>query len=229
MKRLLVHVEGQTEETFVNELLSPHLLGFGYEKVAARLMGNARQRQQRGGISGWATVRRDLTNHLKEDAGSVGAVMVDYYALPSGGGSPWPGRAAASTLAFDQKAPSVNTAIAADVAAVMGNGFNNARFVPYVMMHEFEGLLFSDCTAFANGVGNPSLAPAFQAVRDAFPTPEHINDSPITAPSKRVSAIVSGYDKPLFGTLAALEIGLDKMRSECRHLDEWLTKLEAIP
>ena len=49
MKRLLVHVEGQTEETFVNELLAPHLLARGYSPVSARLMGNARLRERRGG------------------------------------------------------------------------------------------------------------------------------------------------------------------------------------
>src|SRR5256885_1583241 len=49
MARLLIHVEGETEETFVNEVLAPHLLSFGYESVSARLIGNARQRDRRGG------------------------------------------------------------------------------------------------------------------------------------------------------------------------------------
>ena len=44
MTQLLVHVEGQTEETFVNEVLAPHLHGFGLASVSARLFGNARQR-----------------------------------------------------------------------------------------------------------------------------------------------------------------------------------------
>ena len=44
MTRLLVHVEGQTEEQFVNELLAPHLYFFGFTKISARLVGNARQR-----------------------------------------------------------------------------------------------------------------------------------------------------------------------------------------
>ena len=42
MSRLLVHVEGETEETFVNELLRPHLAGRGWSVVSARLLGNAR-------------------------------------------------------------------------------------------------------------------------------------------------------------------------------------------
>ncbi len=44
MTRLLVHVEGETEESFVNEILAPHLCSRGFSKVSARLIGNARQR-----------------------------------------------------------------------------------------------------------------------------------------------------------------------------------------
>jgi hypothetical protein len=44
-----------------------------------------------------------------------------------------------------------------------------------------------------------------------------IDDSPVTAPSKRVARLVRRYEKPLFGTLAALEIGLPTIRRECPH------------
>ena len=33
MTRLLIHVEGITEETFVNEILSQYLCGIGYSTV----------------------------------------------------------------------------------------------------------------------------------------------------------------------------------------------------
>ena len=78
MTRLLVHVEGQTEETFVNEVLAPHLYRRGYSGVGARLMGNARQRSRRGGISPWPAARIDILNHLREDEGSHATTMVDY-------------------------------------------------------------------------------------------------------------------------------------------------------
>lgn len=94
-------------------------------------------------------------------------------------------------------------------------------------MHEFEGLLFSDCVAFASAIGRPDLAASFQGIRDEFETPEEINDSPVTAPSKRVEALVAGYQKPLFGTVAALDIGFDAIRAECPHFDRWVTTLEA--
>ena len=83
MLRLLVHVEGQTEEAFVNELLCEHLLRFGFSLVSARIVGNPRK--QRGGIRLWEAVRKDITRHLKNDPGAIATTMVDYYALPHSG------------------------------------------------------------------------------------------------------------------------------------------------
>jgi len=226
--RLLIHVEGETEEAFVNEVLAPHLYGRGYATVSARLLGNARLRDRRGGIRAWDSVRQDIIHHLCEDPGCIATTMVDYYALPRVGTKAWPGRDAPSGFSFEQKAQAVEDAIFADVCGRMGTGFATSRFVPFVVMHEFEGLLFSDCDRFAVGIGRPELAPAFRGVRQGFGSPEEINDSPETAPSKRVEGLFPGYQKPLFGALAALEIGLEAMRGECGHFNRWLERLEAI-
>lgn len=108
----------------------------------------------------------------------------------------------------------------------LGVGFDPARFVPYVMMHEFEGLLFSDCKRFGDGIRRPDLAAHFQGIRDGFNSPEEIDDSPISAPSKRVESLVPGYEKPLLGALAVLEIGLQAIRAECPNFRAWLESLE---
>lgn len=228
MSRLLIHVEGETEEMFVNEVLAPHLYAVGWEVVAARIVGNARLRERRGGIKAWSVVRDDIMRHLKEDPGCYATTMVDFYALPQSAGKAWPGRAAAAQLPTAQKALHVEAQLAADVQQTMGQGFLAARFIPFVIMHEFEALLFSDCRAFSRGVGRPDLHAALQAVRDGFATPEEINDSPITAPSKRVEALIPSYQKPFLGTLAALEVGLASIRAECPHFGAWLTRLEQI-
>ena len=96
------------------------------------------------------------------------------------------------------------------------------------MMHEFEAMLFSDCAAFSRGIGRPTLAGMFQAIRSEFDSPEEIDDSPQTAPSKRIKNLVPGYTKPLLGTLAVLEIGLEAIRRECPHFGCWLDLLEAV-
>ena len=110
----------------------------------------------------------------------------------------------------------------------MGDGSNQSRFVPYVMMHEFEAMLFSDCAVFAQAIGYPEFAGRFRQIRDAFNTPEEINDSPVNAPSKRIKALVPGYEKPLYGIIAALDIGLGAIRRECPHFEQWLIRLENL-
>jgi Domain of unknown function (DUF4276) len=229
MARLLIHVEGETEETFVNDLLADHLYNFGYEDVSARILGNARLREKRGGIRAWTSVKKDIVNHLKEDSNCLATMMVDYYGLPQTGDRAWPGRAAAGSLPFAQKSACVENALRDDVALALGGEFEALRFLPFVVMHEFEGLLFSDCVMFAEAIARQDLAQSFQDIRQQFATPEEINDSPVTAPSKRVEELVSGYEKPLFGTLAALKMGLATIRRECPHFKDWLERLEMWP
>jgi hypothetical protein len=228
MARLLIHVEGQTEEDFVNEVLRDHLVIKGYHSVEARIVGNARLRRRRGGIRPWPSVRMDIMNHLREDKGCVATTMVDYYALPHKGPGEWPGKAESRGLSsIKKKAQCVEDAVGEDLAREIGPRVDPERFVPFVVMHEFEGLLFSDCAAFSRGIGQPSLEVSLRKIRDEFTTPEEINDSPVTAPSKRVEALVPGYEKPLLGVLAVLEIGLSRIREECPHFDNWLKQLES--
>ena len=229
MTRLLIHVEGQTEETFVNRVLAPHLYRRGYESVGARLIGNARLRNKRGGIRAWSSVRQDIVNHLRADTGSLSTTMVDYYGMPQSGSKAWPGRAEAANLAFDQKAPVVGDAILSDIRNELGDDFDRNRFIPYVMMHEFEGLLFSDPPRFAQGIGRADLSVRLEEIRDQFTTPEEINDSPLTAPSSRIRTLDPGYDKPLMGTLAVIEIGLEAIRRECPIFRNWIERLEEWP
>ena len=99
MTGLLVHVEGETEESFVNAALAPYLYDRGFSSVRARLIGNVRQRGRRGGIRPWSAVRKEIVNHLKQDRQCVAATMVDYYGMPSTGSRAWPGRGGAGTLA----------------------------------------------------------------------------------------------------------------------------------
>lgn len=224
MARLLVHVEGETEEVFVNEVLRPHLTRRGYERVSARLLGNARQRDRRGGIRPWSAARRDIIRHLREDGGCVATTMVDYYGLPREGERAWPGRADATSMPVAKKPLHIQAALLADLAP----DIDDRRFLPFVVMHEFEGLLFSDCGVFANSIGKGMLSGQLQEIRDGFDTPEHINDSPDTAPSKRVENLIPEYQKPLFGNVAAAAIGLARISDECPHFRAWLAALEAL-
>lgn len=222
MVRLMVHVEGETEENFVIQVLRPHLYGLGYSLVAARLLGQARERSRRGGIKPWPVVRQGIVEQLRGDPGSIASTMVDFYGLPQ----EWPGRAgAAAEFGFPNN---IERLMLDDVGREMGGGFNPARFIPFVMLHEFEALLFSNCEILAETAGHPGLAAALQSVRDGFASPEHIDDSPETAPSKRLETLLPGYEKAAQGTAAAAAIGLDSIGGQCRHFRGWLARLQSV-
>ena len=193
MTRLLVHVEGQTEENFVNEILSPYLYQIGYTSVSARLMGNARQRHRRGGVKGWRSAKRDIIRHLREDRNAMATTMVDFYGMPSSGSRAWPGRGEASLVQYPHKAATVEDGMLLDIVGDMGGGFNPDRFIPFVIMHEFEAILFSDCGAFAKALSKPDIEANLQAILSQFGNPEEINDNVVSSPSARILEVAPNY------------------------------------
>jgi hypothetical protein len=94
-------------------------------------------------------------------------------------------------------------------------------------MHEFEALLFSDPKLLADGLELADCSAA-QGIRDQFQSPEEINDSQQTAPSKRIMQLNAGYSKVTDGVLISQKIGLGAMRAQCPHFNAWIEKLEAL-
>lgn len=227
MTRILVHVEGQTEEEFVNSVLAPHLFKKGFTGVSARLIGKARVRKKRGGTCPWDSVHTEIARHLSSDTAAFATTLVDYYALPAGGPNGWPGRDGCDALSVADKAARIQAALQQDFEKRHGPVLAS-RFVPFVVMYEFEGLLFSDPALMAQGMGESDKRGHFQQIRDGFETPEHINDSPQTAPSKRIQGIVHRYDKVVHGNVAALDVTLERIRQECPIFAAWLQTLEDI-
>lgn len=166
----------------------------------------------------------DARNRLLGDKTAYCSTFFDFYALPID----FPGKEAANKcITINDKSTAICEHLMSALQEKLGES-TMLRFIPYVQMYEFEALLFSDAKNFAKGIDRSHLVSHFQNIRNKFDSPEEINDSPHTAPSKRVLELVSGYEKPLCGTLAALQIGLRTMRSECKLFDAWLKRLEAL-
>lgn len=94
-------------------------------------------------------------------------------------------------------------------------------------VHEFGALLFTAPGAFAEWFDEEAVR-RLRGEREDFITPEHIDDNPSTAPSKRILRHCPGFQKPLHGVLIALSIGLDNIRRECGHFNQWIEKLEKL-
>jgi hypothetical protein len=103
------------------------------------------------------------------------------------------------------------------------------RFIPYIQLHEFEALLFSDPRQFEIAFpDNPGETDQLVAMRNGFPTPEHIDDHPDSAPSKRIVKRFPGYEKQksVAGPLILKQIGLTTLRQQCPHFNQWIQRIE---
>lgn len=143
--------------------------------------------------------------------------MVDFYRLPAD----FPGIAESRAIPDPVKKVEF-------IEQRFSDDLHHRRFVPYIQLHEFEALLFSDPKKFSGAF--PSLGAnleRLEAIRRRFQTPEHINEGDDTAPSKRIFSLLPEYVKAVAGPLIAKQIGLAKLREQCHHFNQWLERLEA--
>lgn len=206
MIRLAIVVEGKTEEGFVNRVLAEHLRARGVEPCP--ILPN-----RMGGNISVARLAPEIAKLLR----SFDCVtsLVDFYGFQDKG--------SATPQDLEQR---INQA----VGSLIRQSWDESRVFAYVQKHEFEALLFSNPDCFATVIDDiPANAPeALRAIRGRFATPEDINDSPMTAPSKRIAQLIPRYDKPVHGPDLAMETGLDIIRQECVRFNEWLTRLESL-
>lgn len=220
MIRINVVCEGQTEGTFIKRHLNSYFISQGINLTPC-LLG---QVFHKGGRVNFERIFKDVRQLLKNDKTAYCTTFFDFYALPTD----FPGKAEATRYNnITDKAQAVQLSLRQKLEEKLDSN-SMRRFVPYVQMYEFEGLLFSHPLNFAKGINQEFLAPQFQKIRDQFNSPEEINDSHLTAPSKRIIKLVPNYDKVEHGSLAALEIGLDTILSECALFRSWVQQLEAL-
>jgi len=207
--RLTIVVEGRSEETFVDDVLAPALS----EKMIFATPWPV------GGISKYSTLRKFVELGIKQDKESYLSTMFDFYALPK----TFPGKNSLSpNLSPWEKVRHLENAFA--------NEINSARFIPYIQLHEFEGLLFTDINQIdaVLAVGRESQLKELMKIRNQFQTPEEINDRYETAPSRRLSNLYQKYQKVTEGVRIIEQIGLERLRQACPHFHEWVTRLETL-
>ena len=200
--RLAIVVEGRTEEEFVKGLIAPELQRLGITPQPILLDGNVSTHR----------VAAEMAR-LYWDFDSVSS-FVDYYGFKD---------------KKNESPEALQGVIDGQVRKLIRQKHNKSRIFSYVQKHEFEGLLFSDTEAFDRLYGETKqFGKTLENIRSQFDTPEDINDNLQTAPSKRIAAIIRGYQKVIDGALVAMEIDLSTIRVECPCFDAWVSRLEAL-
>ncbi|KHS90014.1 DUF4276 family protein [Pectobacterium brasiliense] len=215
MTRINVFVEGQTEETFVRDTLAPYFVRQGIYLNAILAQTS---RGHKGGIVSYGKVKHQITRLCQQDKKAWVTTLIDYYGLPTD--FPMIGQGKSVNEDIYSWIENLENAFDADIA--------QPNFIANFLLHEFEALLFCDPEKFADWLEEKKPIIELNNIKLAFDSPESINNSPQTAPSKRILAAIPEYQKTLHGPLIAADIGLDTIRRQCPHFDGWLQRLEAL-
>jgi len=210
-------VEGQTEQTFVRDVLAPQMGSKGIY-LHARLIGKP---GQKGGDIRFERAQADIGHFLMQRTNTYVTTMFDYYRLEAS----WPGNVKSSGTAIE-KAARVEEATSAKIKELFPKYDVDGRFIPYIEMHEFEALLFSDESILANKLN--VNASKIKEILDECGEPEEIDDEPDTAPSKRLIRIDNSYRKVAMGKTIAEAIGIQTIRQKCPHFNDWISKIEQL-
>lgn len=223
MKRVCIVCEGQTEETFVRDVLAPAFYHLGLNLIPEMVETSP---GHKGGALKYDRVKRHLHNTLRQSSAPVVTTLFDLYRLDSD----FPSFAASQAQPdLSRRLNVLKQALHADVVAEAG--CQPERFIPYIQPYEFEALLFSDVPTLTRiEPGWQSATAALAAARAVAESPEHINDRPETKPAAHLERELNNpsYRKRRHGPIAAQKIGLAKIEAECAFFAAWLAQIREL-
>lgn len=216
MKRLIIICEGQTELEFCKDVLYPYFFNQGVF-IQTPLI-----KKSGGGIVSWGHLRDQIRKHLFQDGEAFVTTLVDFYGIHKKHAFPNWEDAKLQTDKFEKMAI-LERGMAESIEDPI-----RRRFIPYIQLHEFEGLLFTDLKVFEDNFTSAELLNKAELVDtiNRFPNPELINESPNNAPSYRLKRLISGYNKIVHGAIIAEEIGLERIRAKSHRFNDWISQLE---
>lgn len=225
----IIHVlcEGQTEQGFVECVLKPYLINNGVAAVKSILVTTNKKKNARGGLVTYQHAYNDLITMLSmyQDGDyecHIFTTMFDLYALPND----FPGYAKAHSVAD-------RYCRVAAFEEAFAMAIRSSRFIPYIQLHEYEALVFCGLDYLTDMYKESQKSiDKLKEVLNLIGNPELVNDSPDTAPSKRIIQAIEGvkkplynYDKPKAGRYVAEKVGIEVLRKKCSHFNEWVEKL----
>jgi hypothetical protein len=218
MKRLIIVCEGPTEQTFCKTMLQVHLQNKNIF-IQTPLIKHVK-----GGIVKWPILKHQIETHLKAEPTAFVTTFIDYYGLYSKHSFPgWDD--SERILDRNSRMEALEAGMYHDIHPDL-----RYRFIPYLQLHEFEGLLFNDINIIYSQipaediVGRQELESTFAD----YENPEMIYNERVTSPSHRLQRIIKGYNKVVYGDILAEAIGLHRIKSKSPRFNNWLVKLESL-
>ena len=218
MKRVIIICEGDTEKEFCTKLLSSY---FTSKNI---FLNSPLIKKSMGGVVKWSELRKQILLHLKNDKKAFVTTLIDYYGLHAKYKFPgWD-----DSITIQDKNSRMDF-----LEKAMSESIDDSlrhRYLPYIQLHEFEGLLFNNIEIFFEQIPATELIGIDELKKtfEEFDDPEMINDTKETSPSHRLMRIINGYNKIVYGNILADAIGLENIRKKCNRFNKWLQKIEDL-
>lgn len=211
MPRLIFIVEGDSEQRFINEHLVSYLaLKYPGVPMHAQKITTNRKKNVKGGNVNYELLKNEIKRTFAQ-GGVMITTFLDFFRLPTD----YPGYTQ-DVKQIDQ----IEDAIRIDCNSIIPP----TSFLPYIQKHEFETLMFANAAGFSSVVDTAELNEILNVLKQ-FSTPEDINGSPETAPSKRLLSIFK-YKKVADSALVLKDVDIDLLRKRCPRFNEWVARLE---
>ena len=211
-------VEGATEQLFVERVLAPYCAMHGVYLHPTQVP----KKGAKGGDVRFVRVKTCVGNFLKQRSDTRVGTFFDYYGLKD-----WPSLdevRSAQGLSTADIAKKLNDSAMQELCREFPELDVANRFVPFIAVHEFEALLFSDPSLLSSSLGID--VSAINETLCEYGSPEAINTRPDKIPSRQIENWLGGrYIKTVQGIAVADKIGIDKMRSACHNFNDWLNRL----
>lgn len=224
MKLIYVVTEGSSETNFVKRVLCPHFDSLNKTLTPTTVLTKNDRRagiQYKGGMDRYAKAETTISKclaHSKDNPEAYVTTMFDFYRLPKD--TPGMDEIKSVTDPYEKVARIEN-------CMVQHVALQKPIYFPYIQLHEFEALLFSDLDAVSKKYFYHDITSLKNCVAE-IRNPELIDNGEETAPSKRIISCIPDYDKATTGVDILETIGLETLRNKCAHFNEWITKLEKL-
>lgn len=222
MKKVFIVTEGQSETNFVNKVMVPYFANrcILIPNTVITKTDSRHGKTYKGGVVNYAQIRNTLLKTLataSKSKNSYVTTMFDFYGLPVD----VPGVADAKKVHDPYEKVSL---IEREIQRA--EGYEGAFFFPYIELHEFETMIFSDITKLEEAYFEYDLTPLKECAKMQS-NPELINDGVETSPSKRIVNCINCFDKANVGVDVMGKIGIETIAGKCRHFGEWIKHMEA--
>lgn len=223
MRRINILVEGVSEQEFVRRILAPWFL-----KEQILVLGIPLRKGGGGkGFSNFEHFKNNVKPLLHEKDEPIISTFVDLYRFPVQSGDPTEEQALKACSALptaEAKIEGFEQLLTDAVEKIKPT----ANFVPYVQMHEFEALIFSNAAVL--DIEDERIAQKMMEVSAAI-EPEEINTTENGHPAKRLELIFEQYKRKYNKGADAVDylelIGIEVIMEKCPRFRNWLERLLA--